>query len=180
MGAAGGSSVYLQYPFSGVGQDAGIEDERFLLAQIVRPAPVLVAGPVDGHVRAVQHDGDFPCGRVQGIIFFRSVSVSTSLINRVILRAVGSTLERTRLDASRDLLMLLWSISNMAASSAWVVPPFLRIRDSSRGCRLYSLEWLPGSDARTSSSQKSVVSPFPLSRRCTCAGCSLTAWRCKA
>ena len=47
----------------------------------------------------------------------------------------------------------------MAASSAWVVPPFLRISDSSRECRIYSLERLLGSDARTSSSQKNVVSP---------------------
>ncbi|MBI1658625.1 MAG: hypothetical protein IS632_07630 [Thaumarchaeota archaeon] len=31
--------------------------------------------------------------------------------------------------------------------------------DSSRECRMYSLERLPGSDTRISSSQKSVVSP---------------------
>ena len=76
------------------------------------------------------------------------------------MEAVGSTSERMRLDASRDLLMLLWSTPNMAASSAWVVPPFLRMSDSSRECRMYSLERLPGSDTRTSSSHpcKSVAS----------------------
>ena len=37
----------------------------FFLPEIVRPAPVLAAGTVDGHVRAVQHDGDLPGGRVR-------------------------------------------------------------------------------------------------------------------
>ena len=110
-------------------------------------------------MRTVQHDGDIPGGLVRGIIFFRSVSVSASLIRWVILEAVGSTLERMRLDAARGLLMLLWSTPNMAASSAWVIPPFLRMSDSSRKCRMYSLERLLGSDTRMSSSQKSVMSP---------------------
>ena len=65
------------------------------------------------------------------------------------MRAVGSTSARISLDTSRDLLTLLWSTPNMAPSSAWVVPPFLRISESSRACRMYSLDWFPGSDART-------------------------------
>lgn len=70
VGAAGGRLTDPQYSFSGVGDDVCVEGEC-LLARIVRPAPVLVAGPVDAYVRAVQHDGDLPGGLVRGDYLFQ-------------------------------------------------------------------------------------------------------------
>lgn len=104
--ATGDRSADPQYPFSGIGYNVG-EDERRLLVLSVHPAPILVSGPVDGHVRAVQYDVDLVSGQVRGITFSKPINMSTPLTNRVILRAVCSTSEMAWPNAPRDMPILL-------------------------------------------------------------------------
>ena len=42
-----------------------MKDERLLLARIVRPALVLVAGPVNGYIHVIRHDADLLGGLVR-------------------------------------------------------------------------------------------------------------------
>ena len=70
------------------------------------------------------------------------------------MRAVGSISASTPLATLRYLLAVPWSIPKKVPREASVLASFLWYRYIRRACRMYSLERVPGSDDRRSSSQK--------------------------
>ena len=80
------------------------------------------------------------------------------------MRAVGSISASTPLTTFRYMLAVPWSIPKKVPKAASLPASFLRYRDIRTACRMYSLDRVPGSDARRSSSQKSRSRPRSATR----------------